>query len=78
MKAVRLGNRFEISASRVGRLSVYIHPEMVRLDQPVVVTVDGRKVFDRVITPDPRLMLDSFVADRDRRLLWVAKIDVLP
>lgn len=74
--ATRLGNRFEIKASRVSSLRLKIHPEMIRLDQEVVVTVNGRKVFEGLVKPDSRFLLEEFIKNRDRSLLWAATIDV--
>ena len=74
--AVRIGNRFEIKTSRVADFSIYINPEMIRMDQPVIVSVDNYEVFNNIIEPDTRLMLKSFIENRDRRLLWAGRIDV--
>jgi len=74
--AMRIGNHFEVKASRVGGFRIYIHPEMVRLDQPVTVTVNGDVRFEGDLEPDAGFMLDEFIRDRDRRLLWVARLDI--
>lgn len=76
VRCVRLGNRFIIETSRISGLSIFIHPEMVRLDQPVVIEVDGQVVFDSIIEPDAEFMLKSFVENRDRQLLWVGKVEI--
>jgi len=76
IEAYCIGNHFYVTTYRVKDFSLYIHPEMVRLDQPVVVTVDGKILFDALIKPDSRLLLDEFLKDRDRKLLWAGRIDV--
>ncbi len=75
VKAYRSGNYFNVETSNVKDFSIYIHPEMVRLDQPVVVSVDGDTLFNDIVKPDKRLLLDTFIENRDRRLLWMGKID---
>ncbi|MBT7618447.1 MAG: PDZ domain-containing protein, partial [Calditrichaeota bacterium] len=72
----RVGNSFHFGTYRVKDFSIYIHPDMVRLDQPVKVHVNGRILFDDIIKPDSRLLLDSFLKNHDRQLLWVGRIDI--
>ncbi len=76
VEVIRAGNLFDVRASRVTALSLYIHPDMVRLDQPVVVAVDGKEVFNGLLEPDAEFMLKEFLKDRDRKLLWAGRIDV--
>jgi hypothetical protein len=43
------GNKFSLKASQVGAFTIYVHPDMVQLDQNVVIEVNGKKVFDQKI-----------------------------
>ncbi len=76
VQAVRIGNRFEIKASRVSGLRLKLCREMIRWDQPVEVLVNGEVVFKDLVKPDINFMLDEFAGNRDKRLLWLAKIDL--
>ncbi|MFC2149998.1 dienelactone hydrolase family protein [Calditrichota bacterium] len=72
----RVGNDFYVRTSRIGGIRLYIHPEMVRLDQPVCVFVDGELRYDAMVKPDSKFMVDQFVLNRDRRSLWINAIDI--
>ncbi len=76
VQATRVGNRFEIKASRVSGLRLKLCKEMIRWDQPVVVLVKGEVIFDDYVTPDVDYMLSEFIKNRDKRLLWLAKVDL--
>ncbi|MDP8240193.1 MAG: hypothetical protein P9X24_13980 [Candidatus Hatepunaea meridiana] len=76
VKATRIGNRFEIETSRVGAFRIKIHPNMIRMDQPVVVSVNGKDASKISIIPDTKFMLENFIKNRDKRLLWVYAIDI--
>jgi hypothetical protein len=76
MRADYSANRIVIETSRVGGFRVLVHPDMVVLDQPLVIEVDGEVVFDGVVEPDLRFMLENYLANRDRSLLYVAEIEI--
>ena len=71
---------YEWSDWRNGNLwwiqSVYVHPDMFRLEEEVVITVNGEEVFRETVEPDLGFMLEQFLENRDRKLLYVAKISV--
>jgi len=69
-------NRFGIKTSRVGALRIFVHPDMVALDQNVVVEVDGEVVHDAPVEPDVAYLLGGFLEDRDRTRLYVGEIGV--
>ncbi len=69
-------NKLVVETSRVGRFRVRVHPDMVFLEQPLVIAVNGEVVHDAVVEPDVAYMLSSFLEHRDRRLLYVAEIEV--
>jgi poly(3-hydroxybutyrate) depolymerase len=73
-EATFYGNEFHIRSSQLGTFSIYIHPEMVQLDQNVEIYVNGKKVFDDRVTPDIEFMLRNFLINRDRHLLYVNKL----
>lgn len=69
-------NRVDVEASRLGAFRVLVHPEMFALDQSIVIAVNGEVVFDDVVEPDIAFMLRNFLANRDRKLLYVAEVAV--
>jgi poly(3-hydroxybutyrate) depolymerase len=69
-------NRIDVRTSRVGAFTVSVHPDMIALDQNLVISVDGQVVHDAPVAPDVEYMIRSFVENRDRRLLYVAEIAV--
>lgn len=75
-KASFSANRVDVEASRVGAFRVFVHPDMFLLDQNVVVTVNGETVHDALMTPDVGFLLRNFLENRDRKLLYVAEIQV--
>ncbi len=75
-KVSKEGNLVKIETSRVGAFTLYILPEMFDLNKNIVITVNGKKVFDRAVKPDLEFMLRNFLANRDRQLLYVAEAKV--
>jgi dienelactone hydrolase len=69
-------NRIDIDASRVGAFRVLVHPEMIRLQENLVVRVNGDVVFDAPVEPDVGYLVSNFLDNRDRRLLYVAEVAV--
>lgn len=77
IRATRCGNTFDVQTSRIKSFRIYLHPEMVRLVQTVVVQVNGDIKFSGLPVVNKEFMLKNFVSNRDRRLLWVGYIDVI-
>ncbi len=77
LKAQRLGNIFIVETSRIGSFTIYINPQMVRMDQPIIVQVDGKVLFEGLVEPDQRVLVSQFLKDKDRKRLWWGKIDVV-
>ncbi len=76
INATFAANRFDVTGSRVGSFSLYIHPEMVRMDRPVVVTFNGEVVFDSLVEPDLGFMLGNYLDLRDPWQLFVGEIKI--
>jgi hypothetical protein len=49
---------------------------MIALDQNLVIDVDGGVVHDESVQPDLEFMLENFLDNRDRKLLYVAEVTV--
>ncbi|MCK4680936.1 hypothetical protein KAT82_07395, partial [bacterium] len=77
--AIRAGfaaNRIDVQTSRVGAFSVLVHPDMIVLEQPLVIVVNGEVVFDDMVRPDLKFLLENYLDNRDRSLLYVAEVVV--
>lgn len=75
-EAVFNANTFRIRSSRLGDFSLFVHPDMVQLDQPVVVVVDDSVHHEAVVEPDIEFLLRNFLKHRDRQLLYINSISI--
>lgn len=69
-------NRVDIEASRVGAFRILVHPDLIRLEQNLVVNVNWRVIYDAPVKPDLGYLLRNFIENRDRRLLYVAEVKI--
>lgn len=75
--AVNLGeNQFEVTAQNVRKLSIFLHPAMVNLAQPVTIRVNGEKLYDALVETDPRLMFELAREFDDRGRIFWARVDL--
>ena len=71
-----VANTFEVKTSRVNGFSIYLHPDMIQLDQDVVIKTKNKELYRRKVTPDIAFMLNNFLENRDRELLYFRKFDI--
>jgi hypothetical protein len=71
VKAVHFGNIFDIRTSRVKSLKIYLNPEMINMDIPVRIIVNGTEMVNRIFDYDPQLMIENFEETLDRKAVWV-------
>lgn len=76
VKASFEDNRFDIETSRVGKLSIYVSPEMVDMRDPILIYVNGKKVYDQKSYYDRKLMVTNFEQHYDRKAIWVEEIKI--
>lgn len=69
-------NHVDIEASRVGAFRILVHPDLIRLEQNVVVEVNGDTLFNEQVKPDLEFLLRNFLENRDRHLLYVAEVKI--
>lgn len=69
-------NTIDIKTSRVGAFTVYIHPDMFNLKHNIVIIVNNKVVYDARVEPDMKYMLENYLLNRDRGLLYVNEIRV--
>lgn len=69
-------NRIDIESSRVGKMRVLVHPDMVRIDQPLTIRLNGKTVYNKVVKPDLEFLLRNYLEHRDRKLIYVAQVEI--
>jgi len=69
-------NRIDVELSRVGAFRVLVHPEMIRLEENLVVRANGSVVYDQPVGADLEYTLSNFLEHRDRGLLYVAEVAI--
>lgn len=74
VKAEYISNTFRIVTSRVSSLSILIHPNMVNMDIPVRVFINGEKAFDNLVEIDRSYLANCFKQNKDRSALWINKL----
>ena len=68
------GNHFDIETSRVEEVTLFIHPDMVNLEIPVTVNINGNEVFNEHIGIDREFMIENFKTNFDRKAIWVNRM----
>ncbi|MBX3256215.1 MAG: hypothetical protein KF862_18905 [Chitinophagaceae bacterium] len=76
VKAYYNNNIFEINSSQIKEIELFISPVMVNLQNPVIVKVNGKEVFNKKITADKTFLLKNFTSTFDRKALWVTNIKI--
>jgi hypothetical protein len=74
--ARRSGNRIAIELRHVVRFTLLLSREMVDLDEPVVVEINGQVCHDTRPVLDPRAMLERANHDVDRRAIYEAHLEI--
>lgn len=76
VKASYNNNIFDLQTSRITEIELLISPIMVNLQNPVIINVNGKEVFNKKVTADKVFLLKSFTSSFDRKALWVTSIKV--
>ncbi len=67
-------NMFEIETSDVKGVEIFISPAMVNMNDPVIVNVNGKELFNAKVAPDKNFLINQFLQHYDRQALWIASI----
>ncbi|WP_410221344.1 hypothetical protein [Pedobacter sp.] len=67
-------NTFRIETSRVGALKIFISPEMVDMDKPVWVYVNGKLKIKYKTFYNRKFIVRNFNENYDRKALWVDEL----
>lgn len=76
VKASYAANVFRIETSRVKSVVVKISPEMVKMDAPVNIYVNGRLAYHAQVAGSKAFLLRNFQQHFDRQALWVNEISL--
>jgi hypothetical protein len=74
--ARRSGNAFEARSRGVGAFSLLLAPAVVDFARPVIVRVNGKEVFNALVSEDLRTLLKWAALDSDRTLLYTAELPI--
>lgn len=70
------GNTIAVHVSRVKAFTIYVSPEMIDLNKPLTITVNGNTVWTKKVVIDKETIVDEFIKTKDRDLIIVKKIKV--
>lgn len=70
------GNTVTVEGSRLAEFSVYVHPNMFKLDEKIRIICNGKVVFDDMAKPDKRFILNNYLSNLDTSLLYLCKISI--
>lgn len=76
IKANYFNNVFDIKASLVDEVEIYISPLMVDLNKPVKIIINQKEVFNQKITFDKNFIIDEFIKKFDRKQIWINRINL--
>lgn len=65
-----------VTCNRVRKLTVYLHPTMMNLTEPVTIEVNGKQLFQGKVEVDPSIMLADARCRDDRGRVYWAKIEL--
>lgn len=75
--ARNLGNNtIECTTENVARFTVWLHPRMVDVRQPVRIVVDGKVKFEGRVKPSLAVALDSYERRRDWGMVYPMRVEV--
>ncbi|MCK4663826.1 MAG: dienelactone hydrolase family protein [Bacteroidales bacterium] len=69
-------NIFKIKSSKLAAFTIFIHPEMVNVEKNIVIYNNDKIVFDSKIKFDKEFLLNNFLKNRDRALIYINKISI--
>lgn len=70
------GNTISMQTQRVGSLRIFVSSVLFDLSQPIRVVNNGEGVFDDVVQPDLRFILEQWQHDRDRSMVYEGVIEI--
>ena len=74
VKANYQSNTFEIETSRVKKIRLYFHPEMIDLEKPVRIIINGQQKWQGKLHYNVQCMLAQFRKTFDRKRVWIQEV----
>ena len=76
VEVVRRDNTIEATTRGVRAFQLLLSPDVLDFSRPIVVMVNGRDAFTRVVAKDPAVLLKWAARDNDRTRLYAAEITI--
>ena len=76
VQLLRTGNRVGVVTRGVRRYTLLLSPEQFDFTEPIQVTTNGIMSFDGMVEPNSETLLRWAARDRDRTMLFGAKLDI--
>ena len=78
VRARRSGNAIDVTCEEVRELRVWLDDEMVDLDKPVTIHVNGKKLHDATVKRSVDALIDEARRRGDRGMTFSASVDLKP
>jgi predicted esterase len=76
-KEAKIFTQFNIQAKHFKQLTLWLAPNVVDLSKPIRIRVNGSQVgSERIIPPNPSVLMEDFFYNGDRQRLYFAKVDL--
>ncbi len=72
----RAENKIEITSENIYKIEVFVNDDIVDLDRPFTVFINGQKMFDGVKQRDWRFMIDRYLASGDPTRVFTASLEL--
>jgi len=72
------GNTVTMQIRRLATFEILVSPEVFDIDAPLRVMVNGRTLFEGKVRPDVAFMLEQAAVDLDRKMVYAAKLSIVP
>jgi pimeloyl-ACP methyl ester carboxylesterase len=76
LRATYQKNTFKIESSRVGRIRIYISPDMVDIRKEITIWLNGAVHFKAMVRYRPEVIWNEFTSTLDREAIWIDYIDI--
>ncbi len=76
IKATYDNNGFTIETSATQSFSILISPDMMDINKPVSIILNGKLYSKQIIKYDSNFMIENFEHTLDRKAVWINDIDV--
>lgn len=75
-RLVPSANMIDVTTQHVARFSIWLHPQMINIGQPVRIVVNGKVRFLGQVRPSLATALDSYLRRQDWGLIYPMRIEI--